>query len=316
MFSRFSVGLADSNTEILQYLEERLHVMYTPNPVVTFVKSTVDYKKWIKPHLMNLKGQSAPHSFRLHTTLPDRVQFKIWTRHKKWLPEGGLLFLKSAQLLHDTQTPAGLSDRQELDTEEIIQDIRKEFASQFLREESMQEWEAYFESWRSYVEPEHSEVWLAFMERFNNADGDNSMVVEEKAEQKDGRTSEDDVEDNVLYTTSKRKTKASDMDMNIVCGTMAAIWVEGSRLPFECGRIKGYDDEETITIQWYNTRARNGRGMWWPLQQSGTTRSYEQDIHLESVIWAGFELLNSNKIPAREVVIINKRMARILEDRE
>jgi hypothetical protein len=317
MFSRFSVALGNSNTESPQHLEQRLRRGYKPHPVVTYVQNTVDFKTWINPFLLRLQGHKPPHTFKFHRSNPDSLQFKMWTRHTTWRPQAWRKFLTTSEMVGADNLRAGYSEILELDADLILRNMDRIFRPFFVREESYGEWEEFFAAWKNYVQPEFNEVWDEFMERFNNQEGDNAVVlVEEKKEEQ--CDSEDDVAEDMVYTGYKRKKKPEDLVLEFTCGSMAAIWMDESsddgedegaeeEQVFECGRIL-QEEEDTIEIQWYATKLKSGTGVWRPLLKKGTTEKYTQEIAKTSVIWGGFDLTKGKKIRAKDLRIIQNRL--------
>jgi hypothetical protein len=313
MFSRFSIALGNTNTESPQHLEERLSRAYKPHPDVTYVQNTVDFKTWITPYLLNIGGHKPPHTFKFHRSNPDSMQFKMWTRHTIWKPQAWLKFLTSSEMLGADNLTAGYSEILELDADLILRNMDRIFRPFFVREESYGEWEEFFAAWKNYVEPEFNEVWHAFMERFNNQDGDNAMLVAEKKEEE--CDSEEAVPEDLVYIGHRRKKHAEELELVFTCGTMVAIWTNGDEEDvFECGRILA-EKEESVEIQWYGTKSKGGTGVWGPLLKQGTTEKYTQEVSKESVVWSGFELTKGNKIRVKDLRIIRSRLESAVGDK-
>ena len=165
MFSRISIALNDVNTETIQDLCERIPGAYTPAPTVEEVHMTPNFRDWIKPHLLNLQGQSAPHSFKLSLGEDGHIllQSKQWTRRETWLAPEGMRFLRVQHVLGDIPGWPEATPFKEYDLDGLETSIAL-LKTKFLRPTSAAEWEGWIHIQRNLDVRDPATFWAILLQ--------------------------------------------------------------------------------------------------------------------------------------------------------
>ena len=80
---------------------EVVRASYSPEPIVTELKSVVDAKSWMSEQVPSLHDHLKAHQFKFECNEVGecRLFFKEWSTDKMWLPPTGLAILPSQNLV-------------------------------------------------------------------------------------------------------------------------------------------------------------------------------------------------------------------------
>ena len=301
MFSRFSYAIAGTNVESVQDLVLRIESAYKPKPFVEEVRYTADFRDWIRPMLLKLKGHSNPRVFKFSRNDEGIValQCKLNTGRRKWKPEEGLIYLKNKDEQSELPAMVPTAAQYHLNLEEILLGVKK-VDEMFLKENSVEEWEEWVESHRALVVPEFSDHWEEFKQSLLR-----DVVLEEQKEE----VMEVEEEGCPIYIGTRPRKQGEELQLTILENHLVAVLVAGSELPFEIGLALEVD-EANVRVHWYTTRKSDGTGKWTQLRRRIAGDPYIQDVSKDCILWGGFDLSpRSGKLYKVDYDVIMQRLA-------
>lgn len=300
LFSRLAVKIRDGNSESVEHLMERVGQAYTPTPLVEEARIVADFSSWVAPHIQVMTGITGPHSFKIVAGEDERVKvyFKAWARRKEWQP--GLDFITPNDILAAAGDLPREAEPMELETAHIKRAVQVA-EKYFLRETSKDEWAAWFTATEEIVAQDTNPGFQEFidwtMQHRAHAGGEaaHEVVV---AEDMDSCSDED----GNLFIMGRRKRTPRDFNLDtpsLAVGQMVAVVLdeEENSLPYGLCKVLNLVGE-TMSIHWWGTKSRKGKGVWYPLQKRGTSQAFLQDLPKDCVLYSGFELSKGKKIPA------------------